>query len=256
MAKVKFFRPIDMFNTEVWWGFLDTANGSTIRIVDGSYAGTYSGSFSYGPGGSVSGVLRAYEERDGRSPVLTATDINKNAAKIYKAVQLQGDFDKAAKVGLSGADNIIGSKGADGIRGFAGSDIIKGKGGSDRIEGGGGKDSLYGNAGNDLLDGGNGDDLLKGGGGNDTLIGGKGNDILKGGGGADTFLFDTRKGVDTIQNFQASDRIGVDSSAFGGADASDIYITSSGGVDQIYIGDNLIARATGHDVTESDFFFY
>jgi Ca2+-binding RTX toxin-like protein len=60
--------------------------------------------------------------------------------------------------------------------------------------------------------GGSRNDRLTGNGGNDTLGGANGNDILDGGAGSDTFVFSTRPtatntNVDTIKNFDASDRI-------------------------------------------------
>lgn len=78
---------------------------------------------------------------------------------------------------------------------------------------------LQGNNGNDLLKDNGGTDTLLGDGGNDTLIGGSGNDSLVGGFGADRFAFNNHyEGIDTIQDFAASqgDKIQIDVSSFGG----------------------------------------
>lgn len=236
MAKVKLFKPFDMFSGEIWWGNVKTANGSTIRIQDGSHVGIYKGDFSY-EGSAVRGVVRAYEERMGNKKLVSVTGIDKDAAKIYRAVQLEADFDKAAKLTLSGNDKLVGSNGDDGLRGFAGRDVLKGKKGDDELAGNGGKDKLFGGA------------------GDDTLNGGAGNDTLNGGAGSDTFVFDTRKGVDTIKDFRANDRIEIESSAFGDATEDDIRIARAGGVDSIFVDGDLVARVTGHDVTLDDFIF-
>lgn len=237
MARIKTFEPLNMFDRDIWFGRVETANGSTIRIKDGSHIGTYSGDFSYASGGAVRGVLRAYEERMDGKTIVRVTDIDKNAAKIYRAVQIEADFDKAAKIALAGKDKLIGSKGDDGLRGFSGADVLKGKKGDDRLDGDGGKDKLIGGAGDDRLNGGAGDDTLKG------------------GAGSDTFVFDTRKGADKVQDFQATDVIEIDSSAFGDAGAEDLRIVRSGDADLIYVDGDLVARVSGHGVTVDDIIF-
>ncbi|MGK7952907.1 MAG: clostripain-related cysteine peptidase [Xenococcaceae cyanobacterium] len=72
--------------------------------------------------------------------------------------------------------------------------------------------TLTGTAGDDILVGGAGDDRLVGEAGNDSFYGGIGNDTLVGGTNADTFIFGLDSGNDVIEDFQAEDKILLDSS--------------------------------------------
>lgn len=77
----------------------------------------------------------------------------------------------------------------------------------------------FGESGSDRIWGRGGDDTLKGHDNADTLIGGVGNDLLYGGTGADHFVFDatlTPGNADTIKDFEAGDRLDLDSSVFAG----------------------------------------
>lgn len=67
----------------------------------------------------------------------------------------------------------------------------------------------------DTLKGTRGADRIDGKGGDDTLIGGRGDDRLTGGDGADSFVFDTKRGTDTITDFDPDiDKIVLDASTF------------------------------------------
>ena len=68
---------------------------------------------------------------------------------------------------------------------------------------------VFGEAGNDVLNGGRGADTLDGGAGDDRLNGGAGNDVLTGGGGADVFQIRGAYGVETITDFDATDRLDI-----------------------------------------------
>ncbi len=81
--------------------------------------------------------------------------------------------------------------------------------------------SITGTERDDVLVGGPGNDTIIGLGGNDTLIGGHNNDILNGGAGRDSFVFDIGRrfqsrliGVDTIEDFEVSDKIVLDKNTF------------------------------------------
>jgi len=113
--------------------------------------------------------------------------------------------------GRDGNDNITGTAGADLIYGNRGSDTLNGLDGNDTLVGGQGSDLLLGGAGNDILVGGLGNDTLEGGDGNDVLRGGSGADLLRGGAGNDTFAVE---GGNTIADFGAGDRIGLDIETF------------------------------------------
>jgi arylsulfatase A-like enzyme len=147
--------------------------------------------------------------------------------------------------GMAGNDTLRGGEDEDFLLDYDGSNVLKGDGGDDiifagldddKVIGGAGKDLLYGGKGKDIIRGNSGndivdntlksdagDDLIKGDGGNDrliddlgndTLYGGKGNDTLKGGAGSDVFLLNPRnRGVDTIVDFESSDKIIIISSS-------------------------------------------
>ena len=70
--------------------------------------------------------------------------------------------------------------------------------GSETITGTNYDDIIYGNGGNDTLNGGNG---------NDTLSGGTGHDRLNGGEGDDTYIWNLNDGIDTISDYQGTNKI-------------------------------------------------
>ncbi|MFL9453545.1 choice-of-anchor Q domain-containing protein [Tolypothrix bouteillei VB521301_2] len=133
--------------------------------------------------------------------------------------------------GLSSNDIVIGKLGSDTIDAGEGedtvfgdeitpivdilgenNDTIRGGNGADRIFGGEGDDKLYGDAGNDMIWGNDGSDFLWGGEGNDYLTGGQGNDV---------FVVSSNGGIDTINDFQEYDTIGL----IGGLTYSQLSIT-------------------------------
>jgi Ca2+-binding RTX toxin-like protein len=107
--------------------------------------------------------------------------------------------------------------------------------------------AITGNGAANILDGGLGDDNLIGGLGNDTLIGGLGNDTLTGGVGTDAFVL-SKTGVDTIQDFAASEKLLLSASAFGGLTAGVLGsnklligagVTTAGTADQRFVFNNI-----------------
>lgn len=102
--------------------------------------------------------------------------------------------------GRAGNDRLLGLNGNDTLIGGESNDNLLGQKGNDRLLGGNGSDTLNGGQVSDTLIGGNGDDLLDG---------GRGRDLLIGGNGKDTFVINASGGNNTIQDFQAQDRIGL-----------------------------------------------
>lgn len=127
---------------------------------------------------------------------------------------IKGEWANDFILGGDGDDLILGGDGLDVIDAGAGNDTVFGEAGRDTIDGGGGNDRLYGAADADVIAGNSGNDELFGGAGDDTLNGGAGNDLLTGGAGNDLFVFTTygSENVDTIADFEAGDRIGLDRS--------------------------------------------
>ncbi|QNN65301.1 M10 family metallopeptidase C-terminal domain-containing protein [Sphingomonas rhizophila] len=94
---------------------------------------------------------------------------------------------------------------------------VQGSGGADSLVGGSASDWLNGLNGNDWLNGGAGSDTLHGDAGDDGLIGGGGFDLLTGGAGADRFYLNgLADSADRISDFEAVDRIYLDTSVFTG----------------------------------------
>ncbi len=156
-----------------------------------------------------------------------------------------------AIVGGDGADVIAGGNGSDYIDGGGGNDRIYGDGGHpdpnevdtdvDVVRAGGGDDRIYGNSGTDYLIGGSGGDLLVGGAGSDVIEGGAGPDKLlvieagaatdydkyRGGSGNDTFLFDGKWGVASIDAISNGGEDTIDLSAM---TRDYVHVLSNGGL--------------------------
>lgn len=140
-----------------------------------------------------------------------------------------------AKIGTSGADNLMGGAGADTLSGGLGNDVLQGLDGADRLNGGAGNDVLYGGAGADRIDG------------------STGRDTLWGGSGADQFVFRQGNGIDTIRDFtNGVDKIALQGVTLGGVTVS----TGTGGVWIDYGDGNIfVQNVTRTQIDASDFLF-
>ena len=119
--------------------------------------------------------------------------------------------------GGSDDDLLFGGSGDDFLIGNDGDDELSGQQDHDTVNGGAGNDLITGNAGDDILNGQQGNDSISGGGGNDLIVGGTGNDTISGNGGSDRFRFTaSSEGIDTINDFSATDTIEIVASGFGG----------------------------------------
>nr|WP_255720504.1 hypothetical protein [Acuticoccus kalidii] len=135
---------------------------------------------------------------------------------------------------------MFGSPGPDEFLGFAGNDLMRGRGGDD---------AMFGGYGNDTLIGDDGDDWLNGGPRNDVLIGGEG---------ADTFVFDSRAGLDVVKDFESGDRILIDASRdsdFAGATIDDVSIVEMRGSEWVVVFDQPVVKVYGEAVDYSDIIF-
>ncbi|MCB1331300.1 MAG: hypothetical protein KDK28_18415 [Maritimibacter sp.] len=137
-------------------------------------------------------------------------------------------------------DRLYGRDGKDLLLGFDGNDVLRGGKHSDKLQGGEDNDKLFGGTGRDTLIGGAGNDTMKGEKGNDHMIGargkdrmyggkdddfidgrkgrdviiaGSGDDTLYGGEGSDKFVFNKYSEDNRIMDFEATDRIQIDSGA-------------------------------------------
>ncbi len=139
-------------DTDVWFGSLQRADASAIIISDGFRRTEYYGSFSYSLLGEVFGTVSSIREFRGVTQIYDVTNINADANDLYRAVQIEADFDKAAAIVLASNDVLQGSSGDDNARAYAGNDTIDGGGGNDTVDGGTGIDTYIINAArNDVL---------------------------------------------------------------------------------------------------------
>jgi len=197
VAIINYNVQVDMSTPYFWYGYVDYATSSAIRISSGSYSGIYSGSFKYSKTGAVSGKLNSYEETYNGVSLGTGQNLNFNAATAYKYIQILGDAQAFTALLLKGNDTIYGSdysdtllgyQGNDALYGYDGNDVIYGGVGNDTIYGGDGNDELLGDAGNDLIYAGSGENYIYGGDGNDKIYGEDGENWLIGGNGNDTII--------------------------------------------------------------------
>ena len=141
MAVGHAFFPLDMSAKTVWFGNLVDYTASRIEIQLGGQRTVYEGQFTYNLfTGAVSGVMNAVYEWNGADLLYQITGASADAALVYNAVQIQGNWGLSASILLAGRDRLTGSSGDDDIAAF---------GGKDRVNGGGGDDVIRGYDGND-----------------------------------------------------------------------------------------------------------
>jgi Ca2+-binding RTX toxin-like protein len=188
------------------------------------------------PLGAINGVVKADNDSYQISSIDTTNQGADNALSTVALINGEGQMQLN---GLT-ATNFKGDALDNTIIGDLGDNLIDGAAGMDKMIGGGGNDiyiidnngdvikenlnsgtdliitklsnySLkklshienitYEGKDNSVLEGNELNNMIIGGSGNDRLIGGLGDDSLRGDGGNDQFIFNARKGVDTIYNF-------------------------------------------------------
>ncbi len=148
---------------------------------------------------------------------------------MSKALMAGGPFGFGRfKFGTDRDDMLLGSNANEWFFGFNGHDTIFARGGNDhvfggrghdRIDAGAGNDWVFGGDDNDGIVGGEGNDHLYGDEGNDLLLGGAGRDVLNGGEGSDKYMIRVGTDVDTIEGFEADDKIDLRAFNFASAQA-------------------------------------
>ncbi|MFN5996468.1 MAG: hypothetical protein ACK47C_05070 [Paracoccaceae bacterium] len=151
---------------------------------------------------------------------------------------LFGSFSNDSLFGGSETDALFGQEGDDLLDGGDGGDNLDGGSGHDNLTGGAGDDWLYGQDGQDTLNGGDNDDVLWGGANNDTLIGGVGGDHLDGGDGDDWL-----KGGAGRDVYHGG--AGVDHFEIITADAEDLFLDFTTGVDRVVLDRAALGIAAG-----------
>lgn len=228
-----------MPNLQVWYGDSLEASATRIIINDGSRQTTYLGSFSCDFFANLSGTLQGVREYRGSTLIYQVDIINADAAAMYNAIQIQGDFQLAAQIVLARDDTMTGSSSNDDVRGF---------GGNDSMLGGGGSDAAAGGTGCDTIDGGAGNDTLRGDGGNDRLTGGIGI-------GTDVFVFAPQGGRDRVTDFE--DGVDhIDLRAFSTSFAQ-LAITDLGSDLRIIVGTTtvMLTAVDATEISRADFLF-
>ena len=210
------FVPTSMPDDEIWFGNVESFNASSIVITDGFRKTAYTGSFTYGLFGEVSGTLASIKEYRGGELIYEVDEINLDAGPINAAIQ-RGDSQGAAALVFDGDDILTGSEGPDYLRSYAN------------------------------------DDVLNGGGGDDTLEGGPGNDTLNGGSGFDKYVFSGDWGQDVVSDLDLGGRLRFDGYASDdlsvSADGDDRVI--SFGANEVRLIDYIL-NPTGWDTVLED----
>lgn len=158
MASLTFYQKADMFDQSVWWGTIDWAGPTSIKISK-SYSDyiIYYGSFTYSAtdlvGGNVVRIVRDKRVYDQTTNSFIDKEYMIENFSV-SAVQLKnyidvGDARGATAFVMSGNDYVYGTTFDDKLRGWDGDDIIYGNAGNDNI---------FGDLGNDRIDGGIGID--------------------------------------------------------------------------------------------------
>ncbi len=149
--------------------------------------------------------------------------------------------------GSFGEDSLYGGTETDALFGQEGSDLLDGGDGGDNLDGGSGSDSLYGGAGNDWIYGQDGTDLLYGGADDDVLWGGADNDKLYGEAGSDHL--DGGDGDDWLTGGAGRDvyhgGAGVDHFEIITADAEDLFLDFTSGIDRVVLNRTALGIAGG-----------
>jgi Ca2+-binding RTX toxin-like protein len=179
MAVLNLYSAGDMWSVEFFYGYVEVANGTTIRLTDGYNTTIYGGTFHYDVWDEVHGTLRSVTMLVDGVKVAEVLGFARDA-HAFSELTVLGDAQDALAYVFSGIDRINGSSGNDRLLGYASSDQLLGNDGNDVLLGGPGHDTLSGGAGNDALFGSLHNDTLLGEAGNDTLDGGEHNDFLHG----------------------------------------------------------------------------
>jgi hypothetical protein len=129
-------------------------------------------------------------------------------------------------------------------KGASSSDTIPDRTSGRAIDAGPGDNRIFGAENREFLFGNNGSDHISGGAGNDRIFGGRGHDFLTGGDGADTFVFEQRRGNDTILDFDQADGDKIEIRGFFGW----ALAHSNEYIDIVYNNDATIINAPSGDI--------
>lgn len=140
MATIRAYWPIDMFNTDLFYGTVTQADSTIIRVTDGVNTAVYGGvGFQYANNSVVAGTLTSFRQYYYGSLLGEAVDLSVPASFASSAIT-SNNLGALFQTALRGHDNIYGSSGNDYLRGFDGNDLMSGGGGNDYIDGGTGFD--------------------------------------------------------------------------------------------------------------------
>ncbi|WP_127997354.1 calcium-binding protein [Piscinibacter defluvii] len=154
MANVALHTSFNMLSPQDWDWVVDDATASFMSITDGVHTQTFNGSFSYGPGGAVSGTVSSTRYYEGGVLTYTVTGMTAgaNSAAVLQAhAATFGDTQQTYAYVLSGNDSIRGSSGNDTLLGYTGNDTLNGAGGADAMLGGAGNDTYVVNLAGDRV---------------------------------------------------------------------------------------------------------
>ncbi len=154
MAKVTLSTSFNMLAPQDWAWVVNAATASFLSLTDGLHTQTFTGSFTYGANGVVSGTVSSTSYYVNGQLVYTVTGMTAgaNSASVLQGhASTFGDTQQTYAYVLSGNDSILGSTGNDTLLGYAGNDTLNGAAGSDVLLGGAGNDTYVVNAGGDRV---------------------------------------------------------------------------------------------------------
>lgn len=158
MASLTYYQKADMFDQSVWWGTVEWARPTSIKITKSYYDYIiYYGSFTYSAtdvtSGQVVRIVRdkmAYDQTSGSYiyKEYLIENFSVSAVTLKQFIDV-GDARGATEFVMSSNDYVYGSPSNDSLRGWDGDDVIYGYAGNDNV---------FGDLGNDRIDGGAGTD--------------------------------------------------------------------------------------------------
>lgn len=110
MATVQISSSFNMHDASTWYGTITAADSTHIVIANGPLVGTYTGNFTYGPSGNVSGTLTGVSETFSGEPMFSATGLDVSASYAEQLID-SDQVQTLLQTALSGDDSFSSLQG-------------------------------------------------------------------------------------------------------------------------------------------------